>query len=253
MTTALAMICNDGIAIGTDMKVTAGGTKSKSEKLMVTAKLGKCPLVIAVAGRLRHIRDAIGWMELDKLNENLGEETDFDEFLDQIVEARLPRYALDHRDKYGEAPEIEMIIGCIDKDKKPYLVQIYEDGDYDYKENFAAIGSGSIFGEILLRKLHHSKLNLNTAQRLIGYIIWEIQEIDNESGEHMQIAQISSKGKLTRVDDIEIEAYKQLPRIITPSYHAIRERIENLELKPIKEQIQKLHIAVDQATLSKKQ
>jgi 20S proteasome alpha/beta subunit len=253
MTTALAMICEDGIAIGTDMKVTGGGTKSKSEKLMINSMLGKCPLVIAVAGRLRHTKDAIGWMELEKLNETLGENPDFNDFLDQIIEARLPQYASDYRNKYGEDPQISMIISCVDKDKIPYLVEIYPDGDYDYRENFAAIGSGSIFGEILLRKLHHLKLNLNTAQRLIGYIIWEIQEIDNDSGEHMQIAQISNKGKLVRVDDIEIEAYKQLPKIITPSYNAIREKIEKLKLEPIKEQLQKLQDIVNQATSSKGQ
>lgn len=248
MTTALAMICNDGIVIGTDMKVTAGGTKSKSEKLMTTATLGTCPLAIAVAGRLRHTRDAIGWMELDKLKETLGEHADFDDFLDQIVEARLPHYASDFRDKYGESPEISMLIACVDEDKKPHLVEVYEDGDYDYKDDFAAIGSGSIFGEILLRKLHDLNLNLNTAERLIGYVIWEIQEIDNDSGEHMQIAQISNKGKLIKVDDIEIESYKHLPRILTPSYNAIRERIETLKLEPIKEQICKLQEAVNKAT-----
>ncbi|MGD1119320.1 MAG: hypothetical protein ABR886_07520 [Dehalococcoidales bacterium] len=248
MTTALAMICDDGMIMGTDMKVTFGDIKSKTEKLMMTATLGKCPLVIAAAGRLRHTRDVLDWMELDKLNETLGEDTNFDEFLDQIVEARLPQFASDYHNKYGESPEVELIVGLIDKDKKPHLVSIYEDGDYDYKDDFAAIGSGSIFGEILLRKLHHTKINLSTAQRLIGYIIWEIQEIDNYSGEHMQIAQINSKSKLTKVDNIEIEAYKHLPRIVTPSYTAIREQIENLDLEPIKEQIRKLEETIDQAT-----
>lgn len=248
MTTALAMVCNDGIIIGSDMKVTAGGTKSKSDKLMVNATLGKRPLVIAVAGRLRHTRDAIGWLELDKLDQNIGENACFDDFLDQILEARLPQYASDYQNKYGESPEISMIFGWVDKDKTPCLVEVYDDGDYDYKDNFAAIGSGSIFGEILLRKLHDPKMTLNTAQRLTGYIIWEIQEIDNDSGEHMQIALISNKGKLVKVDDFEIEAYKQLPKIVTPSYHAIRERIDNLKLEQIKEEIKKLHEAVDQAS-----
>ena len=244
MTTALAMICNDGIVIGTDMKVTAGGTKTRDDKLLVDAKLGQRSLVIAVAGRLRHTKDAVSWMELDKLDENIGETADFDDFLDQIVEARLPQFVSDHHNKYGERPEISIIAGWVDTDKKSSLVEIYDDGDYDYKEKFAAIGSGSIFGEILLRKLHDPKMNINTAQRLIGYIIWEIQEIDNDSGEHIQIALVSNKGELIKVDEIEIEAYKQLPQILSPSYRAIREKIDGLKLEPIKEAIKSLQDTV---------
>ncbi len=248
MTTALAMICNDGIVIGTDMKVTAGGTKIRDEKLLVDAKLGQRPIVVAVAGRLRHTKDAVRWMELDKLDENIGENACFNDFLDQVIEARLPQFASDHRSKYGENPEISMIIGWVDKDNIPCLVEIYDDGDYDYKDNFAAIGSGSIFGEILLRKLHDPTMTINTAQKLIGYIIWEIQEIDNDSGEHMQIALVSNKGELVRVDNIEIEAYKQLPKILTPSFNAIRDRIDSLKLEQVKEGIQKLQEAVEQAS-----
>jgi len=73
MTTAAGMICGDGLVIGTDMKVTAGGRKWRDDKLLIRASLGERELVFAVAGRLRHIRDAIGWLELDRLNETLGE------------------------------------------------------------------------------------------------------------------------------------------------------------------------------------
>ncbi|HEY98521.1 MAG TPA: hypothetical protein G4O16_10135 [Dehalococcoidia bacterium] len=123
---------------------------------------------------MRHTKDAVSWMELDKLGESLGDNANFDDFLDQIIETRLPQFASDHRNKYGENPDISIITGWVDKDNESHLVEIYDDGDYDYKDNFAAIGSGSIFGEILLRKLHDCNMSISTAQRLIGYIIWEI-------------------------------------------------------------------------------
>ena len=244
MTTAAAMICDDGLVIGTDMKVTAGGRKWKDSKLLVEAKLDKCRLFFAVAGRTRHVADAMSWMQLGNLNKILGENPSFDEFLDKIVEIRLPQFAADYRRKYGEHPTIRMIIGCIDKTKTPRLVEVYPDGDYDYKDDFAAIGSGSIFGEILLRKLYYPKIPIALAKRLIGYIIWEIQEIDNNSGEGIQIVSTSKDGKIEKVDDLEIEVYKQLPPLITESYEAIRTRIEHLNIEELKKEVSKFQDAL---------
>jgi len=166
MTTAAAMICKDGLVIGTDMKVTGGGRKWKDNKLLIEAKLNNCKLFFAVAGRTRHITDAMSWMELDNLTKVLGENPSFDEFLAKIVEIRLPQFAADYRRKYAEDPTIGMIIGCVDKNKIPRLVRVYSDGDYDYETKFAAIGSGSIFGEILLRKLYTPKYPLHLPKGL---------------------------------------------------------------------------------------
>lgn len=248
MTTAAAMICDDGLVIGTDMKVTGGGRKWKNTKLLIEAKLNKSRLFFAVAGRTRHITDAISWMELNNLTKTLGENPSFSDFLDKIVEIRLPQFAIDYRRKYGEYPSIHMIIGCIDKNKVPRLVEVYNDGDYDYKDDFAAIGSGSIFGEILLRKLYDPKIRIAVAKRLIGYIIWEIQEIDNNSGEGIQIVSINKDGKLEKVDDLETEVYKQLPPLISESYEAIRTRIENLDIEGLKKEVSKFQEALKKAS-----
>lgn len=250
MTTGAAMICGDGLVIGTDMKVTAGGKKWLDNKLLVRASLGKRELAFAVAGRLRHVKDAIGWMELENLNEILGESPSFDEFLSKIVEIRLPQFAADYHRKYGEYPTIQIIIGCIDKDGTPRLVEVYPDGDYDYKDNFAAIGSGSIFGEILLRKLYYPEISTALAKRLIGYILWEIQEIDNDSGGNMQIVSICKDGIVEQVDSLEIEVYKQLPLLITKSYEAIRARIESLNLDEVKTEVSKFQDALKKAAAS---
>lgn len=238
------MICNDGLVIGTDMKVTAGGRKWKDSKLLIEAKLNKCRLFIAVAGRTRHIADALGWMELGNLSKTLGENPSFDDFLNKVVEIRLPQFSIDFLRKYSEQPTIQMIIGCIDKTKTSRLIQVYPDGDYDYKDDFIAIGSGSIFGEILLRKLYDPKMNIALAKRLIGYIIWEIQEIDNNSGEGMQIVASSKDGKVEKVDDLEIEVYKQLPSLIAASYETIRTRIEHLNIEELKKEVSKFQDAL---------
>ena len=89
---------------------------------------------------------------------------------------------------------------CVDKSKPPRLVEVYPDGDYDYKDDFAAIGSGSIFGEILLRKLYNPKIRVALAKRLICYIIWETQEIDSNSGEGIQIVSVSKYSKLEKIE-----------------------------------------------------
>lgn len=240
MTTAAGMICADGIVVGTDTKVTAGGIKWSDNKLLTTGKLGDRGLVCAVAGRLRHVKDAIAWMGLEKLAESLGENPSFDDFLAKQVEIALPQFARDYYGKYGEYPSIEMIIGSIDKDGTPRLIEAYRSGDYDYKDNFAAIGSGSIFGEILLRKLYYPEISIELAKRLIGYIVWEVQEIDNESGESMQIVSIGKDGQVHGVDMLDIEALKQLPLLVIKSYEALRKQIQSISLEEIKEEIGKL-------------
>lgn len=131
MTTAAGMICADGLVIGTDMKVTAGVRKWKDNKLLIEAELDSCKLFFAVAGRTRHITDAMSWMELNNLTEVLGENPSFDEFLSKIVEIRLPQFAADFRRKYGDDPTVGMIIGCVDKNKTPRLVRVYPDGDIE--------------------------------------------------------------------------------------------------------------------------
>ena len=67
MTTAVGLICADGLAVGTDMKVTAGDMKYTEAKLLTTAKLGERALLIAGSGVLRHIKDAVGWLHLSSI------------------------------------------------------------------------------------------------------------------------------------------------------------------------------------------
>ena len=222
------------------MKATAGGMKWVEPKLLTEARLGNRALVVAGAGRLRHIKDAIAWLSLEHLNERLDGDPSFDEFLGKVLELILPQFVAEHVGKYDAPPEIEMIIGAIDKDRKPRLVEVYSNGDYDYKETFAAIGSGSIFGEILLRKLYFPKMPVSLAKRLVGYIIWEIQDIDNNTGENMQIVCMDTTGASETIGKVEIEVYKHLPTLVAGVYEALRQRIENLQLEDLENALNKL-------------
>lgn len=244
MTTAVGLICADGLAVGTDMKVTAGDMKYSEPKLLTTAKLGERTLLIAGAGALRHINDAVGWLQLDKIKEIIGENPSFDDFLSKIVETTIPQFANDYAQKYGTLPQIQLIIGAIERDETPRLIQVYANGDYDHKDTFSAIGSGSIFGEILLRKLYHPQMTVQVAQRLIGYIIWEIQGIDNATGEDMQIVTLSKDGKASVVPQLEIDVYKHLPELVACSYEALRQRIDSLNLHAVQEAVRQLQDTV---------
>ena len=185
MTTVAAMICADGLVMGSDTKVVGGESDIKwSANKLEVAMLGESPLVVGGAGVLRHIQDALEWMRIKDLSKELGGDASFDKFLDAIVEVEIPSFARDYKVKYDGMPELEMLIGCIDIDNKPRLVDVYPDGEYDHITSCVAIGSGSIFGEILLRKLYNSDIKVAFAKKLIGYILWEIQGIDNNSGEN---------------------------------------------------------------------
>ena len=153
MTTVAAMICADGFVLGSDTKVVSGGTDIKwSANKIEVSTLGKSPLVIGGAGSLRHIQDALKWMRIKELNNILGIDASFDKFLDAVVEVEIPSFARDYRGKYETGLELEMLIGCIDVDDKPRLVVVYSDGDYDHVNDIAAIGSGSIFGEMVVSR-----------------------------------------------------------------------------------------------------
>ena len=175
MTTVIGMICVDGLVIESDTK-TVGGDIKYSEKKIEAFKLGKSPLIVGEAGTVRHCRDAIAWMGLDNVKEKLGKDQTFSNFVGELIEYPMPRFVRDYRMKYGEEPDLEMLIGCIDEIGEPKLLQVYSDAQYENIEKYAAIGTGSIFGELLLRKLYDEDITIAQAERLTSYLIWEIQE-----------------------------------------------------------------------------
>ncbi|MBI4286662.1 MAG: hypothetical protein HY670_12305 [Chloroflexi bacterium] len=244
MTTVAAMICADGLVMGSDTKVVGDDIKWSAHKLRI-AKLGKSPLVIGGAGTLRHIQDAMEWLRIDELDKTLGKSASFDKFLDAVLEVEIPSFARDYKSKYDDELDLAMLIGCINPDKKPKLVMVQANGDYDHITDVAAIGSGSIFGEILLRKLYSPNIKIDFAKKLIGYIIWEIQTIDNNSGEDMQIVCIGSDRKKTIVSPVEIAAYKELPKLVSKSYDAIRKDLALIDIERVKEAIETMQKTVE--------
>lgn len=253
MTTVAAMICSDGLVMGSDTKVVGSADIKWSANKLSLAKLGDSPLVIGGAGSLRHIQDAMNWMGLDELERTLGPDTSFNKFLDSVIERAIPNFSRDYQMKYLRDLELEMLIGCIDTDGKPRLVVVYPDGDYDHVKDCIAIGSGSIFGEILLRKLYSADINVEFAKKLIGYIVWEIQAIDNNSGEDMQIVCIGCDRKSYEVEDIEIAAYKKLPKLVQASYGAIRKELEAIDTESVKQAIEKMEGTIEASSKAKKE
>jgi 20S proteasome alpha/beta subunit len=248
MTTVAAMICSDGLVMGSDTKVVGGDIKYSQNKIEIFC-IGKSPLLIGGAGSLRHCKDAIRWMRLDSIDDRLGKDKSFNHFLDIMVESTLPDFVNDFKIKYGDEPDLEMLIGSIDEDGKPRIVQIYPDGDYDHMDSYCSIGSGGIFGEILLRKLYFPEVTVEFAKKLIGYIIWEIQEIDNYSGEDMQIVCIGCDKKRYDVPKNEISAYKELPKLIHQSYDTIKTDLALTDIPKIAKAIESMHETINKAKL----
>ncbi len=226
--------------MGSDTK-TVGGDIKYSENKIGEYRLGDLPLIVGEAGSARHCKDVISWMGLDNLNERLGRDQTFNAFLSESIEVYMPRFIRDYVTKYGQEADVEMLIGCIDEEHKPRLIQLYSDGDYDHMESYAAVGSGHIFGEVLLRKLFSPEITTEQAEKLIAYLIWEIQEVDDHSGEDMQILSIKCTGETHKVTQVDIDTYKNLPKIIYQSYQALRGEIEQTDLESIREIVRQLH------------
>jgi 20S proteasome alpha/beta subunit len=226
MTTAIGLICGDGLVIGTDTKVTYGyGMKKPGTKLFRYDTLGKRSIVLAGAGATRHGADAVAALELDRLEELIGSTPTFDNFLDRVLEVQLPRFSSDYQAKYNERPSFGLIIGCVEK--HPRLVQAYNDGDYDYEDDFATIGTGAIFGEILLRKLYTKDLTVELGKKIVAYAIWEVQNVDNNSGEGMEIIVIGKDGIAEQIGPEEVEKYKVLPDAMNGAYVELRKKLES--------------------------
>lgn len=240
MTTVAAMICADGLVMGSDTKVVGADIKYSENKIDVFY-IGKSPLLIGGAGSLRHGKDAIRWMNVENADDKLGKDKSFNHFLDVMVESTLPDFVNDYKIKYGDEPDLEMLVGSIDEDGSPRLVQIYSDGDYDHLESYCAIGSGGIFGEVLLRKLYAPVIKVSEAERLIAYLIWEIQDIDNNSGEDMQLICLSKNKTYKSVSRLDIEAYKQLPKAIHNAYPQLYTEIQSVDMNSIKNAISTLN------------
>lgn len=117
----------------------------------------------------------------------------------------------------------------------PKIAKVYADGKYDIEYEFLSAGSGSIFAEVLLRRFYNSKITLELGKRLVGYLIWEMQTVDNYSGEDMVIHTLNKKNKAEEVDDYEIEVYKHLPKLVASGYQALLGIIEQMELTKLKE------------------
>lgn len=243
MTTVAAMICSDGLVMGSDTKV-VGGDMKYSENKIEEFSIGDSPLIIGGAGSLRHCKDAIRWMQLDNVDEKLGRDKTFNHFLDTIVESSMPDFVNDYKIKYGCEPEIEMLVGSIDEGGTPRLVQLYSDGDYDHMERYCATGTGAIFGEVLLRKLYKPEIKVNEAERLIAYIIWEIQSIDNYSGLDMQLVCLSTDKTVRQAKRTDVEAYKQIPRAIHKAYQELYQEIQGIDAQLIKDAIENLNNAL---------
>ena len=162
MTTTIGLICREGFVIGADMKAVAGDDTKYQESKIVAGTLGTRPLVVGGAGSHRHILRAADLLGVDP--DNPGSDFSFDDFL-CLLEENLPKWTDDYRIKYGDQgdqqprPDFELIVGAIDKDKKPRLIQVQNDGEYCYCEEFAVIGTGREFAEPLLRKLYDPKMS----------------------------------------------------------------------------------------------
>jgi 20S proteasome alpha/beta subunit len=139
----------------------------------------------------------------------------------------LPRFSSDYHLKYDERPSFGLIIGAVEEKGGPRLVQAYNNGDYDYEDDFAAIGTGSVFGEVLLRKLHTKDLTVETGEKIVAYAIWEVQNVDNNSGEGMEITTIGKDGIAHPVPPEMVEKYKTIPSAMNDTYVELRKRLES--------------------------
>jgi len=212
MTTVVAVRYDGGIVIGSDRKVVAGSIKSPAAKLFVFPAAW---LVIGGAGRTRHIRDAVDWLELAQRTQPFADSRDLREGL---LERRLPGYASAYGSNYGGTPEYHLVLAAAHTSGLSTLIQVYGDGEYDYVDDFVTVGSGAVFGEVLLRRLYRPQLSREAAVRLVAYIIGEVERVDNNTGEGMDLAVLSHESGVESVDADSIGVLQQLPEAIKPVY-----------------------------------
>lgn len=195
MTLGIVLACDDGVVVGSDTKtVRDKGVEIQRHTSKITEfeLANGNPILCCHAGAKTVAERALGHINPQEYGDDRT--SDFSTYMTQVVEMIIPKFASDYRDKHGDIPDIRFGMGTIEGDE-PVISTIYPTGEFDYDEQYTAVGSGSLLAEHFLRDPYVNELSLDRARLTVGFIISIVSDIDSNV-EGLEVYSISNEGDM---------------------------------------------------------
>lgn len=188
MTVGIAVVCQDGVVIGADRKVTMErGTRIKSLEpkiFTLTFRDGK-NLLVCVAGSIDHAKRAM--LEINPYN---FDSLDCSTYRDW-VEGNISRLRLKLSDR-GLTYDATLLFGMIDIGNRPVIGHIMPSGLVEVKyDGYFTAGIAAPYAEIVLKDSYSKDIGVTDAKLIVAGLIDKISKVDNDV-EGMDVFYIST-------------------------------------------------------------
>lgn len=188
MTVGIAVVCRDGVVIGTDRKVTMErGTRIKSleAKIFTLSFRDEKKLLVCVAGSIDHAKRA-----MHEINPYNFDRVDCSTYRDW-VEGSISRLRLKLSDR-GLTYDATLLFGMIDTGDRPVIGHVMPSGLVEVKyDGYFTAGIAAPYAEIVLKDSYSMDISVTDAKLIVGGLIDKIGKVDNDV-EGMDVFYISA-------------------------------------------------------------
>lgn len=210
MTLVVALVCSDGIVVASDSKQTFGDaplTRQSAEE--PKTKVMRNHIVFAGAGSLTALQEVEE--EIEKLVDQRPSASAHD-LIPQVKVAvhEVTRRNLDmaralQGDDVGVTDIPQGVVLLCSYDSKPYVYQIFPDGQCARSPRYCTIGSSFLYAELILKDFYRTDMTCQEAAFLAYYTLRQASEVDPYVGGPIHIHKIMD-GSVARMPDEELEA-----------------------------------------------
>lgn len=212
MTICVGLLCKDGAVLASD-------SQSEFERGVPVKRLGANKLlksenfIVAGAGLIAHIKNAFDTIstEIEKeVRQRQGQPLSRDEsitLIEKTITALHKYYNIDRAQFLGVDEKswfAPLLLFAYQAPSGVALLTVHPEGLVEEVDDYATIGSGAAYAELLLKALYSNDLNTDEAVNIAIYVISEVKDIDPNCGGPVQIALISAENlQLLSRDEIE--------------------------------------------------
>lgn len=220
MTICVGLLCKDGAVLASD-------SQSEFERGVPVKRLGANKLlksenfVVAGAGLIAHIKNASDTIsaEIEKeVRQRQGQLLSRDEsitLIEKTITALHKYYNIDRAQFLGVDEKgwfAPLLLFAYQAPSGVVLLTVHPEGLVEEVDDYATIGSGAAYAELVLKGLYSNDLDTDAAVNIAIYVISEVKDIDPNCGGPVQIAVVSQKNlQLLSREEIEdrLESFRK--------------------------------------------
>lgn len=177
MTLGIALSCNNGVVIGSDEKVVQNKGVEIEDTVQKTRtfQLQDSHILCCYAGSKTVAERVVARINPESVDDPPGT---FPEYMREVVENRVPAFCREYQSKHRDTPNATIALAGITRDG-PMISTVYSNGQFDYDEEYTAIGSGSLIAEVFLRDSFFNDLNVEVGRKAVAYILERVSDVDS--------------------------------------------------------------------------